>query len=391
MFTRRTGDQLWKGVTSQSTAAAKSGRGKRGKLRRKIDLNKGQHFGDGPTPWTLPGLNAPFGGKIEPQPPNEEYYNKLIELRNQNTKPLRRRQHPLERGWTSAKFGGRKIGPPDPIGGQTFEEFETWILDFKRVCHMEAMIGRKYSYNCFVVTGNGKGLAGVAVGKSDTMMQAQKRAKNKAILRLQYVDMNEGHTIFHRIYSKYHASHLFVEPQPEGHGVRCTPIHAHRVLSTVCKAFGIKDISVDVEHSLMNTLAITKGFLAALRSQKTIQQLADEMRLHCVEYRAETDYWPTLIASPRPEIGPVRHDSEVGTQEYRDLDLILTGGRTTERRPANKPPWTKWQQNYLDKDRWTIYKNRHQDAAELRRHILFSEDYPSKIIIQYPDDPERSS
>ena len=42
MFTRRTGDQLWKGVTSQSTAAAKSGRGKRGKLRRKIDLNKGQ-------------------------------------------------------------------------------------------------------------------------------------------------------------------------------------------------------------------------------------------------------------------------------------------------------------------------------------------------------------
>ena len=45
LFTRRTAAELWKGVTSQSTAAAKSGRGKRGKLLRRYDLNRGQVMG----------------------------------------------------------------------------------------------------------------------------------------------------------------------------------------------------------------------------------------------------------------------------------------------------------------------------------------------------------
>jgi len=310
----------------------------------------------------------------------------LIEMRKLGVRPLRRRQHPLDRGWTSARFGGRKIGPPDPIGDQTFEEFETYILEFKRICHMDGREGRKYSYSCLVVTGNGKGLAGFSVGKSVTVQNAQRKAKNKAILRLQYVNMNEGHTIFHKIYSKVHASHLFIEPRPDGHGVRGAPVHCHRVITTICKALWLKDLSVIVEHSQENTLAITKSFFAALRAQKTIQQLSDEMRLHCVEYRAENDFWPTLIASPRPEIGPVRRDAEVGTQEYRDLDLVLNDGRTTDFRPVGKPPWTVHCQNYLDKDRWTIYKRRHQDAAEIRRHILYSEDYPSKIVVHWPEE-----
>ena len=42
LFTRRTAAELWKGVTSQSNAAAKSGRGKRGKKLRRVDLNRGQ-------------------------------------------------------------------------------------------------------------------------------------------------------------------------------------------------------------------------------------------------------------------------------------------------------------------------------------------------------------
>jgi len=384
IFTRRTAEELWKSVTSQSSAAAKSGRGKRGKLRRRIDLNRGQVIGDGPGPWVLPGLNAPVSEKVSPLPENVDYVDKLTELRKLRARPGRRRQHPLERGWTSAKFGGRKLGPPDPIGEQSFEEFETYILEFKRVCHMDAREGRLYSYTCLVVTGNGKGLAGFAVGKSTVVGHAQRKARNKAIYRLQYVNMYEGHTIFHKIYSKYHASHLFIEPRPEGHGVRCSPVHGHRVISTICKAIGIKDLSVVVEHSTENTLAIVKGFFSALRAQKTIQQLSDEMRLHCVEYRAENDYWPTLIASPRPEIGPVRHDAEVGTQEYRGLDLVLNDGQTTEFPPVKKPPWTSYSENYLHKDRWITYKARHQDAAELRRMILYSEDYPEKIAIQFP-------
>jgi len=386
LFTRRTAAELWKGVTSQSNAAAKSGRGKRGKKLRKVDLNRGQSIGVGLAPMVLPGLNAPLSEKISALPEDPEFKDRLVELQKQNLRPLRRRQHPLERGWTSARFGGRKIGPPDPIGERSFDEFESYVLEFKRVCHMDGQVGRKFSYSCTVVTGNGKGLAGFAEAKSSSIMKAQIKAKNKAILRLQYVKMYEDHTIFHKIYSKFHASHLFIEPRPEGHGIRATPMHANRVIATICKALGLKDLWVVVEHSLENTQAITKAFFRALRAQKDIQQLADEMRLHVVEYRAQNDYFPSLIASPRPEVGPVRRDVEVGTQEYRDLDLVLNEGRTTEFRPYGKPPFTKHCFNYLEKDRWKMYKDRHQDAAALRRQILYSEDYPSKLVIHWEDE-----
>jgi len=388
LFTRRTAAELWKGVTSQSNAAAKSGRGKRGKRMRKIDLNRGQIIGTGSHPMVLPGLNAPLEKRIEYLPEDTEFKDRLVEIQKQNVRPLRKRPHPLERGWTSAKFGGRKIGPPDPIGDRSFDEFESYILEFKRVCHMDGTVGRKFSYSCVVVTGNGKGLAGFAEAKSNSIMKAQIKAKNKAILRLQYVKMYEEHTIFHKIYSKVHASHLFMEPRPAGHGIRATPIHANRVITTICKALGLKDLWVVVEHSLENTLAITKALFRALRAQKDIQQLADEMRLHVVEYRAENDNFPVLIASPRPEVGPVRRDAEIGTQEYRDLDLVLNDGRTTEFRPFGKPSWINFDKNYLEKDRWKMYKDRHQDAAALRRQILYSEDYPSNLVIHFEDEQE---
>jgi len=387
LFTRRTAAELWKGVTSQSTAAAKSGRGKRGKLLRRYDLNRGQTIGVGPASMIMPGLNAPLGERIAKLPEDSEYKERLVELQKQNFKPFKRSQHPLERGWTSARFGGRKIGPPDPIGERTFDEFETYILEFKRVCHMDARCGRKYRYSCVVVTGNGKGLAGVAEAKSDNVQKAQHKAKNRAIMRLQYVKMYNDHTIFHKIYSKVRASHLFIEPRPAGHGIRAYPEHASKVISTICKALGLKDLWMVVEKSEENTQAIVKAFFRALRAQKDIQQLADEMRLNVVEYRRDNDYFPQLIAAPRPEVGPVRHDAEIGTQEYRDLDLVLNEGKTTEFRIYQKPPWTKHCHNYLDKDRWAMYKYRHQDAAKLRRQILYSEDYPSPSVIHFNEEP----
>ena len=42
VFTRKTADELWKGVTTVSNAAKKSSRGKRGKKIRRTDLNQGQ-------------------------------------------------------------------------------------------------------------------------------------------------------------------------------------------------------------------------------------------------------------------------------------------------------------------------------------------------------------
>ena len=73
----------------------------------------------------LPGLNAPLDTKIAPLPDDPEYRSRLADLRKEmdmGRKGRSKHQHPLERGWTSAKFGGRNLGPPDPIGKHKWSE-----------------------------------------------------------------------------------------------------------------------------------------------------------------------------------------------------------------------------------------------------------------------------
>lgn len=113
-------DELWKGVTSVSNAGKRRGRGKG--LAKRRDLNKGQIIGVGKIPMQFPGLNTPiFRGKelVRQQklPVDPEREEKLAKLRQiYQSGPKRMKLSPLERGWTSARMGGRKIGPPDPIG-----------------------------------------------------------------------------------------------------------------------------------------------------------------------------------------------------------------------------------------------------------------------------------
>ena len=46
-----------------------------------------------------------------------------------------------ERGWQGVKIGGQKLGPPDPIGEETFEDFESVCLELKTVAHGTATFG----------------------------------------------------------------------------------------------------------------------------------------------------------------------------------------------------------------------------------------------------------
>jgi len=113
-------NELWKGVTSVSNAGRRRGRAKG--LARKRDLNRGQIIGVGKIPIQFPGLNTPvFRGRelVQQQklPVDPEKEEKLAKLRqNYQIRPRWTKLSPLERGWTSAQMGGRKIGPPDPVG-----------------------------------------------------------------------------------------------------------------------------------------------------------------------------------------------------------------------------------------------------------------------------------
>lgn len=75
----------------------------------------------------------------------------------------------------------------------TFDGFETWVLENKMVHHMTSL-GRKVTINAFVVTGNGNGLAGFALGKASELKAALKTAKNRAGQRLLYIPRYKEHT-----------------------------------------------------------------------------------------------------------------------------------------------------------------------------------------------------
>ncbi|XP_077884229.1 small ribosomal subunit protein uS5m-like isoform X2 [Ictidomys tridecemlineatus] len=73
----------------------------------------------------------------------------------------RRMKVKRERGWSGNTWGGLSVGPPDPgPSGETYEDFDTRILEVRNVFNMTAKEGRKRSVHVLVAVGNGQGAAG---------------------------------------------------------------------------------------------------------------------------------------------------------------------------------------------------------------------------------------
>ncbi|KAL0116124.1 hypothetical protein PUN28_011174 [Cardiocondyla obscurior] len=379
-FVNKSADELWKGVTSVSNAGRRRGRAKG--LARKRDLNRGQLIGVGKIPIQFPGLNTPvFRGKEllkqEKMAIDPERQEKLAKIRQSYQKSKRIKLSPLERGWTSVHLGGRKIGPPDPVGEDTFEGFETWALENKMVNCMSGNLGRKSRQSIFVVTGNGNGLAGFGLGKAPAMKTALKIAKNRAGQRLMYIPRYKEHTVLHDFFTQFGTTQLFIKKMHEGYGLVC-----HRAIAVCCKAIGIKDLHCKVEGS-KNLQHIIKAFFIGLLQQKSYQKLADEKRLHLVELKPENGNYPVVIASPLQ----VRKPEEVPSHENLDLVHHVLNDRIPVQRKKYPPFYTKlpsWQTKLVKLERL-----RHFDETRLRLvaeygalHSFLTEKYPEAKVRQ---------
>ncbi|XP_070157758.1 small ribosomal subunit protein uS5m [Polyergus mexicanus] len=333
-FVNKSGNELWKGVTSVSNAGKRRGRAKG--LPRKKDLNKGQIIGVGKIPIQFPGLNTSvFRGRelVQQQklPIDPEREEKLAKLRQSQAGSKRVKLSPLERGWTSAGMGGRKIGPPDPIGEDNFEGFETWILECKMVTCMTSNLGRKARASGFVVTGNGNGLAGFAISKAPVARAALKTAKNRAGQRLIYIPRYKEHTVLHDFFTQFGNTKIFVRKKHEGYGLIC-----HRALKACCEAIGIKDMYAKIEGA-KNVKHLIKAFFIGLLQQKSYQQLADEKRLHLVEFNPENGNYPVILASP----SEVRKSEEIPSNETLDFTQYIMGNRMVLQKKKLPPFFTK--------------------------------------------------
>ncbi|XP_014259235.1 28S ribosomal protein S5, mitochondrial [Cimex lectularius] len=363
-FNKLPAEALWKGVTSVSNAGKKRGRGKGARKKMMKDLNKGQIIGVGKVNMVWPGLTTPvFRGKelVEQQqlPPDPEREEKLLKLRNSMGVFRRLKLLPSERGWSGNRLPGRSIGPPDPIGDQTFEGFDTKVLESKSVFNMTGNMGRKRQMSVFVVTGNGNGLAGFGLGKALEGKTALANAKNRAGQRLMYIERFNDRTVFHNFHAQFGQTQVFVKHVPEGYGLVC-----HRAIRNICEVVGIKDIYAKLEGS-HNLQHIVKAFFLGLLQQKSHQELADETGYHVVEFRKETNYFPNLLTSPLSPTGP--------SKSCPSFDEYVMRGRVQLQKKKfppfyqQLPGWT----NYLKKT--LRYRNQEEVFLRLKAEKIMAD------------------
>ncbi|KAB0401374.1 hypothetical protein E2I00_005034, partial [Balaenoptera physalus] len=282
-FTKLTADELWKGALAESGAGTRKGRGKRTKKKKRKDLNRGQIIGEGRCGFLWPGLNVPLmrNGAVQTIAQRSKEEQEKVEAdmvrQREEWEWKRKMKVKRERGWSGNTWGGVSLGPPDPgSSGETYDDFDTRILEVRNVFNMTAKEGRKRSVRVLVAVGNGRGAA--AGDAACTVGSGQ---------------------VFDLFF-------LFL-----GYGLRC-----HRAIITICRLIGIKDMYAKVSGSV-NMLNLTRGLFHGLSRQETHQQLADKKSLHVVEFREECGPLPIVVASPR---GALRKDPEP-EDEVPDIKL----------------------------------------------------------------------
>ncbi|KAJ8684602.1 hypothetical protein QAD02_020394 [Eretmocerus hayati] len=157
---------------------------------------------------------------------------------------------------------------------ETFEGFDSRVLEHKMVSHMTGNLGKKRVYSSFVITGNKNGMAGIAIGKSADFKSALRLAKNRAGLKLMYVPLYQNHTVYHDFVSQFGSTKVFVSKKHEGYGLVC-----HRAIKCACEVIGIKDLYAKVEGA-MNYQHIIKAFLIGLLRQCETYTLAEQSFLY---------------------------------------------------------------------------------------------------------------
>lgn len=329
------------------------------------DLNKGQIIGVGRVNMVWPGLNAPVlrGREVVQQkklPQDKDYLINLLKVRNEMDTYRKYKQHPLERGWSGAKMGGKSLGPPDvdpsvSDARDEFKGFDSKVLMVKNRNVMDGRLGRNRIVVAMVVTGNKNGLGGFKVVQSKDAKIALKKAKNQAAQRLRFMERDlTSNTIVHDFVSSYRAIKVFAYKKPKGYG-----IVAHRCIKEICSVIGIDNIYCKVEGPERNYVDVCKAFFLGLCEQKTFQAMADEKHLHVVELREENDYFPRIVASPSD--GFVRSAADIGPDEITDFRMYLNQGEVIDVQPHKYPVWVNNQGYIKQLYCWqTVRKNRQE-------------------------------
>lgn len=204
------------------------------------------------------------------------------------------------RGWSGGQWGGQKVIAEDP--DEVTSQFSAYLLEAKRVSHMNNKVGRVYSFRAMVAVGNGRGTFGIDMVAGPDIHTASRQARAKALKKLQYIERYEDRTVYEDMYVNHHCTYMNIRQQPKGYGLRC-----HRAIMTLCRLIGIKDLYVKTTGGTM-MLTLVKCFVKGLHSQETHQQKADRLGYHVVECDPLRDFYPVVLASPSTTVRTEPYD-----------------------------------------------------------------------------------
>lgn len=125
--------------------------------------------------------------------------------------------------------------------------------------------------------------------------------------------------------------------------------------------------------------------------QKSYQQLADEKRLHLVEFKSENENYPVVIASPLQ----IRKPEEMTSHEILDFTQYILGGKVRLQKKKYPPFYTKlplWKTKLLKLERL-----RHFDETRIKLvaeygalHSFLTEKYPEAKLRPKPKPNENN-
>ncbi|MEN6446061.1 MAG: 30S ribosomal protein S5 [Candidatus Cloacimonas sp.] len=142
------------------------------------------------------------------------------------------------------------------------------IIETKRVAKV-VKGGRNFSFSAIVVVGDKHGKVGIGNGKANEIVDAIRKAKEKAVKNMFKVPIVKG-TVPHEIVSRFGASRVMIKPAAPGTGVI-----AGGTARAIFEAAGIENILCKSLGSNTPT-NVVKATINGLKSMRT---LADISRL----------------------------------------------------------------------------------------------------------------
>lgn len=132
----------------------------------------------------------------------------------------------------------KTTGITRPQRGQPEQDGEKFLEKVVHITRVAKVVkgGRRFSFNAFVVAGDGMGHAGYGFGKANEVSTAITKALKNARKDMITVPL-KGATIPHEIIGKFKAGKVLLKPAGPGTGVIAGgPVRA------ICEVAGIKDI-----------------------------------------------------------------------------------------------------------------------------------------------------